>query len=319
MSTDPAELLAAVVMRLDARGCVLRLDAPQPGLAGDGRTLWCAVAGRVHLKDRPDQKSPVAVGDRVRVRMGERGSQVAELLPRTSMLSRPAAHREHVEHVLAANVDQVLIVSAAADPPFNPALMDRLLVVVEWSRLSAGLVVNKCDLVEREPAQLAAYRAMGYAVFPVSARTGAGLDELRAALRVRTSVVTGHSGVGKSSLLNALEPGLLLKVGAVNEVSGRGTHTTTGAVRVDLADGGAVIDTAGVREFGLFKIPARELTWLFRDLAAVAPGCRYPDCSHTHEPGCAVQPAVEAGRIAAFRFDSYLKIRESLESASGRG
>jgi ribosome biogenesis GTPase len=307
-----ADLLDGVVARLDARGCLVRLDAPPPG--GGERDVWCSVAGRVHLKDRTDQKSPVAVGDRVRVLPGAGGgATVAELYPRRSVLSRPAVHKGRVEHVLAANVDQVVIVTAAADPAFNPALVDRILVVAAWSRLTALLVINKMDLVAAEPAEAEVYRGLGIGVFPTSAEKGVGLDPLRAALAGKTSVVTGHSGVGKSSVLNAVAPGLALVVGEVNAVSRRGTHTTTAAVLVDLAGGGALIDTAGVREFGLLRIPARELAWLFPDLAAVAPGCRYPDCSHTHEPGCAVHAAVEAGRVAPFRYDSYLKILETME------
>lgn len=315
MKAPAPDLADALVMRLDARGCLVRLEEGRADVPGDGRTLWCAVAGRVHLRDRAGQKAPVAVGDRVRVRVGGSGGggyAVAELYARRSLLSRPAAHQGRVEHVLAANVDQVLIVSAAADPPFNPALVDRFLAVVEWSRLAALLVVNKADLMADEPPELATYRALGYPVLGVSATSGAGVAELRAALLGRTSVVAGHSGVGKSSLLNAVEPGVGLAVGRVNEVSGRGKHTTTAAVLIPLSGGGAVIDTAGVREFGLFNIPARELSWLFRDLAAVAPGCRFPDCSHTHEPGCAVSLAVQDGRVAAFRYDSYLKILESM-------
>jgi ribosome biogenesis GTPase len=150
-------------------------------------------------------------------------------------------------------------------------------------------------------------------VIPASAVTGLGVEELRRGMRGRVSVVAGHSGVGKSSLLNAVEPGLGLAVGEVNVKSGRGTHTTTAAVYRPLAGGGAVIDTAGIREFGLFGIPARELTWLFPDLAAVAPGCRYPDCTHDHEPGCAVLPAVEEGRIAAFRYASYRRILTGMD------
>ncbi len=311
--TEPEPPMAeALVLRLDARGCLVRLSEPHGSVPGDGRTLWCAVAGRVHLRDRTGQKAPVAVGDRVGVRLeGARGAQVAELHARRSVLSRPAAHRERVEHVLAANVDQVVIVTAAADPAFNPALVDRLLAAVAWSRIDALLVVNKADLVEREPAELPVYRALGLAVATTSVRTGAGVEDLRARLAARVSVFTGHSGVGKSSLLNALEPGAGQVVGEVNAVSRRGTHTTTAAVLVPLSGGGAVIDTAGVREFGLFGVPARELAWLFPDLAAVAPGCRFPDCSHTHEPGCAVLPAVEAGRVAPFRYASYLKLLRS--------
>lgn len=308
-----APLQAGTVARVDARGALVRLDRAHADAPGGGREVWCSVAGRLHLRGRTGQKTPVAAGDRVQVRMdGVRGAQVAALQPRRSLLSRPAAHKGRVEHVLAANVDQVLIVASAQDPAFSPGLVDRLLAVVGWSRLVPLLVINKLDLVTHEPEEASTYRALGVAVFPVSAQAGTGLEPLRQRLAGRVSVVTGHSGVGKSSLLNALEPGLVLAVGAVNEVSGRGTHTTSAATHVELAGGGAVIDTAGVREFGLFEVPARELTWLFPDLAAVAPGCRFPDCSHTHEPACAVQQAVEEGRVAAFRYDSYLKILETM-------
>ena len=149
-------------------------------------------------------------------------------------------------------------------------------------------------------------------VIVTSATEQTGIDELRAQLVGKVSVVTGHSGVGKSSLLNAVQPQLGLAVGEVNPVSERGTHTTTASVYIPLAAGGAVIDTAGVREFGLFGIPERDLGWLFPDIAAFAAECRYADCSHTHEPGCAVQEALVDERLAAFRFDSYLKILESL-------
>lgn len=308
-----APLLDGTVARVDARGALVRLDAAHPDAPGGGREAWCSVAGRLHLRGRTGQRTPVAAGDRVQVRMGgTRGAQVVTLQPRRSLLSRPAAHKGRIEHVLAANVDQVLIVASAADPGFNPSLVDRLLAVVAWSRLEALLVINKMDLVQEEPPEAATYRALGVPVFPASARTGAGLEPLRQRLRGRTSVVTGHSGVGKSSLLNALEPGLVLAVGEVNAVSGRGTHTTSAATHVELAGGGAVIDTAGVREFGLFQVPPRELTWLFPDLAAASRDCRFPDCSHTHEPGCAVEQAVEEGRVAAFRYDSYLKILETM-------
>ena len=312
MTEGPA-LPQGVVMRLDARGCLVRMDAPVVGGEGGGRLLWCSVRGRIHLKDRTGQKTPVAVGDRVEVVTGSAGRGTVEgIFPRRSMLSRPDIRRTRVEHVLAANVDQVVIVSAAADPDFNPALVDRMLAVVEWSRLAAVLVVNKIDLVDAEPAEAATYRGLGYPVLATSATNGTGIDALREHLRRRTSVVAGHSGVGKSSLLNALQPGLGLAVAEVNEVSGRGVHTTTAAVWVDLDGGGAVIDTAGVREFGLFGIPARELSWLFKDLAAAASGCRFPDCSHTHEPDCAVIAAAASGRVAPFRYDSYLKILESM-------
>ena len=260
----------------------------------------------------PANTTPVAVGDRVHVRRtgGDRGS-IVSVLPRTSVLSRPDPHHEKRQRLLAANVDQVVVVASAADPAFAPGLVDRVLLAAEWSRLAALLVINKRDLLPSEPEEAAVYRRLGYRVLFASAVSGAGIDDVRAALSGKTSVVTGHSGVGKTSLLNAVEPGLGLKVGEVNPVSGRGTHTTTAAVMFTLASGGAVVDTPGIREFGLYNVPRRELTWLFRDLALVAPRCKFKDCLHLTEPGCAVAAAVASGEVAAWRYDSYLRLLET--------
>jgi ribosome biogenesis GTPase len=305
--------LAARVVRLDAKGCLVRLDAAIEGLPGDGQSLWCNVRGRIHLEHRRGQRSPLAVGDRVHVRRTapDRGA-VVSLEPRLSMLSRPSGTRGGKEHVMAANVDRVVIVTSASDPPFNPGLVDRILAVVAYSHLEALLVVNKMDLVDEPPEEVAVYRALGVPVVLASALTGEGIEALRRELAGRASVVCGHSGVGKSSLLNAVQPDLGLAVGDVNPVTTRGTHTTTAAIWIPYGEDGAVVDTAGVREFGLFGIPRRDVPWLFPDLAAVAPDCRYPDCLHVSEPGCAVIAAVEEGRIAASRYASYLRILESL-------
>jgi ribosome biogenesis GTPase len=317
---ETAPILPATVMRLDARGCLVLLDEPVEGLPGDGRVLWCGVRGRIHLRDRRHQKSPVAVGDRVNVihTLEDRGA-VESIEPRRSSLSRPSIRRGRVEHVMAANVDRVVIVTALNDPPFNPSLVDRLLAVIAFSNLEAVLVINKMDLGDEAPPEAAVYEALGVPVVLTSATSGLGIEALADTLAGRTSVVTGHSGVGKSSLLNAIQPLLGLDIGKVNEVTGRGTHTTTAAVWIPLERGGAVIDTAGVREFGLYGIPKRDLPWLFKDIAAIAQDCRYPDCSHTHEPGCAVQEALVEGELAPFRFDSYLKILESLDEARNQG
>nr|MDJ0976266.1 ribosome small subunit-dependent GTPase A [Planctomycetota bacterium] len=257
------------------------------------------------------------VGDRVDVlRTAPDRGAVESIEARTSTLSRPDP-RGRKEHVMAANVDRVVIVSAADDPPFNPGLVDRMLAVIEFSELEAVIVVNKMDLLDEgvEPPELDVYRALGYPVVPTSATAGTGIDTLREELVGRVSVVAGHSGVGKSSLLNAVQVDLGLSVGRVNPVTGRGTHTTTAAIWLPLEGGGAVIDTAGVREFGLYGIPERDVGWLFRDIAAIAPACRYPDCSHTHEPGCAVREAALEGEMPLFRYDSYLRILESLKEA----
>lgn len=312
MTTD--DPLRARVIRPDAKGCLVRLDESLDDLPGDGRELWCGVRGRIHLKNRRGQKSPVVVGDVVDVvRTAPDRGAVVGVHPRETTLSRPSIHRERIEHVMAANVDRVVIVASAADPVFNPGLVDRMLAVVEFSHLEATIVVNKMDLVDEPPPEAATYTSLDYTVVLASATTGEGVDALRASLRGHRSVVAGHSGVGKSSLLNALEPGLGLAVGDVNVMTRRGRHTTTAAVWIPFGEDGAVVDTAGIREFGLFGIPKRDVPWLFRDLARVAPGCRYPDCSHVHEPNCAVLDAVEAGELALFRYESYLRILEGLE------
>lgn len=299
------------VVRQDARGVVVRLD-------DGGRELWCVVRGRVHLEGAKTSTTTVAVGDRVRVAEGEDGrGAVDEVLARRSVLSRPEADQGRrrnrlLQRVLAANVDRVVVVVAAAEPGFEPGLVDRVLVVAEWSRLEALVVLNKRDLVDREPEELAVWRRLGYRVVVASAATGLGIDELRAALAGSVSVVTGHSGVGKTSLLNAVEPGLGLAVGRLNEVTGRGRQTTTSSRWVPLAGGGAVVDTPGIREFGLYNVPPREVTWLFRDLREVAPRCRFGDCLHRGEPGCAVAAAVASGEIAPWRLASYERMLATL-------
>jgi ribosome biogenesis GTPase len=300
------------VVRQDARGCVVRTAG---GAAASGEEdVWCTVRGKVHLLgEHRTATTTLAVGDRVHLERGPRGqAAVSVVLPRTSVLSRPDPHHRRRQSLLAANVDRIVVVVSAAEPPFAPGLVDRVLTAAEWCRVDAMVVVNKRDLVEEEPAETAAYRTMGYAVLCASARTGEGVEPFREALRGRTSVVTGHSGVGKTSLLNAVEPGLGLKVGEVNPVTRRGTHTTTASTLWDLASGGSVIDTPGIREFGLFNVPRRELTWIFRDLAKVAPSCRFKDCLHLKEPGCAVPAAVESGAVAPFRMDSYHRLLQEM-------
>ncbi|MBL9086354.1 MAG: ribosome small subunit-dependent GTPase A [Planctomycetia bacterium] len=298
----------ATVVRQDAKGVVVRLDAAPEGVPLE---LWCSVRGRVHLGGSVSATTTIAVGDRVRVhRVADDRGAVEEVLPRRSVLSRPEPDQGRrrsrlLQQVLAANVDRVVVVASAADPAFDPGLVDRVLVVAEWSRLDALVVVNKLDLVAAEPPEAAVYRRMGYRVVGTSATTGVGIDELRAALIGAVSVITGHSGVGKSSLLNAVEPGLGLAVGRLNEVTGRGRQTTTSALLVPLAGGGALVDTPGIREFGLYNVPPREVTWLFRDLREVAPRCKFGDCLHRDEPGCAVAAAVATGELAAWRVDSY--------------
>ena len=298
-----SEVVDGVVVRQDARGCLVR--------TADGVDRWCAVRGKVHLEGPVSARTAVVVGDRVRVRTSDadRGT-IEEVAGRASVLARPDPHDPRRQRLIAANVDRIVVASSVIDPPFNAGFVDRVLVAAEWSRIEAVVAVLKADLGE-VPEETEVYRRIGYRVLVTSAARGDGVEDARALFSRGTSVVTGPSGVGKSSLLNALVPGLALPVGAVNVVSGRGRQTTTSSVLTRLPGGGAVVDTPGLREFAQFNVPKRELPRLFVDFRAVAARCRFKDCLHTQEPGCAVPAALESGEIAPWRFDSYLRMLET--------
>jgi len=263
------------------------------------------------------QQSEVAVGDRVVLERRPSGAlAVASLLPRRSRLSRPDPFHAHRERVVAANVDLAVIVTALRKPVLSTGLVDRYLVALAHGGVPAAIVANKSDLVDeprdRDPEllQLAPYRQLGIPLILASARTAEGIDELRALIAGRTVVFVGHSGVGKSSLLNALEPEAAAEVGEVSETHRKGRHTTTRSRIYRLPGGSRVVDTPGIREFGLWQLSPRELAAYFDELAPLAVGCRFSDCSHVHEPACAVRAAAERGELP--RYATYLRILESL-------
>ena len=263
----------------------------------------------------------LAVGDRVRVEQDERGEvwAITEILPRRSRLARRAPGGGHGERVLAANVDQVVVVFAAARPDPHPRMLDRFLVIAEANDLAARIVINKVDLTGEADAQarFAAYERMGYPVHYTSAKQQLGLGALRDSLAGRVSVLTGPSGVGKSSLMNALFPGLDLRVGEISESVNKGRHTTVGshAHPLPAEGGGFLIDTPGLREVGLWSLPIERLDRCFPEFREFLEQCRFADCAHVSEPECAIRKALEDGRISAERYDSYLRLREELESA----
>lgn len=280
------------------------------------RVLTPAGEVRAVLRGKVKRDTPrVVVGDRVRLDLeGEGGIMgIAAVEPRATLLARRVPEGRGTRPVVA-NVDQVLVVTATVDPAPIPQLIDRLLVVAEANELPAAVVLNKTDL-DQGAALGARFSAAGYRVFPTSARTGAGLDELRQVLAGRESVVTGPSGVGKSSLLNALEPGLGLRTGELSERIRRGKNITVSAIMVPLAAGGFLVDTPGFSEVGLWGLEPRELARCFPEFRPLVERCRFPDCSHVHEPGCAVREAVAAGTIAGDRHDSYRTLLTELQNA----
>jgi ribosome biogenesis GTPase len=254
----------------------------------------------------------IAIGDRVLFRPERR--RVVRIVPRRMALSRPDPGNPHRQRVLAANVDIVVNVVSLKDPPLRPGLIDRFLIAIERSGADPLLCVNKCDLLESEEdlAPLRPYQETGVPVVLCSAATGEGTDLLADALAGKACVFAGHSGVGKSSLLNALSPGLDLATGAVSEHRHKGRHTTSSSSMHFLPNGAVVIDTPGIREFGLWQAGPEEVRSSFHEFDRWSAGCAFPDCSHVHEPRCAVKEAVEAGQIPRARYAAFRRILDSL-------
>lgn len=266
-----------------------------------------------------DDRGVLAVGDRVEVAARPSGDlAVTRRLPRASRLSRPDPTDPRRERVLVANLELGVVVASSRRPALSPGLLDRFLVALEHGGVAAAIVVNKIDLVddaERRAAValLQPYRELGVPVALCSARSGEGLEEVRGWFGGRRVAFVGHSGVGKSSLLNALAPGAGAVTADVSDQHGKGRHTTSGSRVYRLADGTRIVDTPGVREFGLWRLSPAELSAYFDEFAGFAGACRFRDCSHVHEPDCAVRAAAESSAIAPERFATYLRILASFE------
>ena len=278
---------------------------------GAGASL--VVAGHETVRCKCD--TGVAVGDRVLFSVERR--RITGVLPRSSCLSRPDPHNPLVERVVAANIDVVVNVVSVRTPPLRPGLIDRYLIAIENSGAEPLICVNKADLIAEDAGEIASllapYRAIGIAVVLCSANTGQGLQEMTDLLAGRMCVFAGHSGVGKSSLLNALVPGLEIATQAVSQIHETGRHTTTGSRLYKLPGGGMIIDTPGIREFGLWQVTPAQVREYFHEFDGHSAECAFSDCSHTHEPNCAVTPAVATGLISAARYESYRRIMESVE------
>ena len=261
----------------------------------------------------------LAVGDDVRLDQADPGVwAIAEILPRRSKLARRAPGGGQGERIVAANIDQVLVMFAAAKPEPHPRMLDRFLVIAEGNELNARIIINKVDLAGEADAhaRFGDYERIGYPVHYTCVKSRLGLSELRDVFAGRRSVLTGPSGVGKSSLLNALYPGSDLRVGAISESVNKGRHTTVGALMLPLpdADGGYVIDTPGLREVGLWSLPAEELDQCFPEIRSLRDECRFANCRHIAEPDCAVRAGIETGVVSAQRYDSYVRLLEELDS-----
>lgn len=302
----------AIVVRVDARQCEVAplddLHAVRPAL----------MRGRL-FELRSEDRMPIAVGDHVRLSETEDGLAIDEVLPRQRIFARRAAGEEVRRQLLATNFDQLLVVSSFGTPPFSSITTDRILAAASFLQVPSILVINKTDKAKRGKLKRvqATYEAAGIKVLLTSAKSNEGIGQLTDLLRDKMSVFYGLSGVGKSSLLNCVEPGLGLRTKEVSYALNSGRHTTTFARIWPLAMGGAVIDTPGVRVFRPYGIPPHELRLHYPEMEALGSKCHFPDCTHRNEPDCAVLMALAAGEFPASRHRSYMEMMEELELVYG--
>ncbi|MCF0197864.1 MAG: ribosome small subunit-dependent GTPase A [Bacteroidaceae bacterium] len=279
----------------------------------DGQLFDCKVKGNFRLRGIRST-NPVAVGDRVDILPGTDGTAlITEILDRRNYIIRKASNLSKQSHILAANVDLVLLVVTVAHPETSTTFIDRFLASAEAYRIPVALVFNKTDLYTVDDlrymqAMMTLYRSLGYECIACSATRGEGLEPVQQLLADRTTLLSGNSGVGKSTLLNRLIPGLDVRTAAVSVAHDTGTHTTTFSAMYDVPTGGRLIDTPGIKGFGTFDMEREEVAHYFREIFQISADCRFNNCTHTHEPGCAVLAALDEHRIAQSRYTSYLSM-----------
>lgn len=289
---------------------------------GDGREVTCRIKGNFRIKGIRTT-NPVAVGDFVTVtQAADDADYITSISPRRNYIIRRASNLSKESHILASNIDSAILVATLRDPSTPTTFIDRFLATAEAYSVPAALVFNKSDMWNEDDRELAdalinLYRSIGYPVFTVSALTGEGLPALNEFISGKVSLLAGNSGVGKSSLINALVPGASLRTGEISDIHHTGMHTTTFSEMIDLPGGGALIDIPGVRGFGTIDFSPEEVGHFFPEIFRFSRECRYGNCKHIGEPGCAVIPAVENHYISESRYASYLSILEEASEEAG--
>ena len=301
LQVDEDKCLRGRVIRVHGRTSIVK--------TADGQEFSCSIRGILKSLST-DLQHVVVAGDHVTIQpIDERDATIVRVENRMNQISRTSRGRQQI---IVSNIDQVLIVASAAEPNLKPNLIDRFLVSCEKARLKPIIVINKIDLVDPADLQpaIGVWGQMGYQVVLISATSNRGVDVLRRIVGGRDSVVTGQSGVGKSSILNAIQPELAVRVSHVSSDNNKGRHTTTTAQLIPLEIGGHLIDTPGIRQFQLWDVIPEEVGGFFRDIRPYVTSCRFDDCTHSHEEDCQVKYAVADGRIDVRRYESYCQIRE---------
>jgi ribosome biogenesis GTPase len=288
--------------------------------AADGKLYNARIKGIFKI-DEITSTNPIAVGDEVEMLIEdvqEESAMIDRIYDRKNYVARVSPHNKRQHHIIASNLDQSILFATLKEPKTSQGFMDRFLISCESYHIPAIIVFNKADLYKKKEMEKfellkGIYEAIGYKVVLASVQTGQGVNEVKSLLKDKTTLLSGHSGVGKSTFINAVFPQFNLRTQEVSGWSGKGLHTTTFAEMFDLDGGGQIIDTPGVREFGLVDIPKQELSHFFPEMRVLINDCQFNNCMHINEPGCAVKAAVNAGTVSVDRYASYLTILDTIE------
>ncbi|MBS6458988.1 MAG: ribosome small subunit-dependent GTPase A [Alistipes sp.] len=293
-------------------GLVIRATGSWYEVEHEGERLRCRIRGRLRLRGARST-NPVVVGDTVFCECDDKGEwTICDIAPRRNYIIRRASNLSKESHIIAANIDRAMIVATIAEPVTATEFIDRFLITCEAYKVPATILLAKCDLLDANPQAAAefhrTYESAGYEVIDLSTVDGRGVERVRGMLEGCTTLLSGNSGVGKSTLVRTIDPSLDIRTGEISESHRKGRHTTTFSTMYPIGSGGYIIDTPGIKGFGLIDIEDHELWHYFPEMMRVAADCKFYNCTHTHEPGCAVVRAVECGEIAYSRYESYLKI-----------